>query len=75
MPLTVGDMRGVEGALDGVWRAPLGADHDVVTRLVPEVVVELGDVLLPRSCDLQRLAIDQNEGACDVTTQIVVYSL
>ena len=64
MALTVGNVSGVEAALDGTGRAPLGADHHVMAWLVPEVVVKFSQLFLPRARDLQRLAVDQHERTC-----------
>ena len=61
--LTFLDMRRVEPTLDALRTSPLSADHDVVSRLVPEVVAELGRVLLPLALHLQRLGVDEREGA------------
>ena len=61
--LTFCDVCRVEAALDGVRTSPLRANHDVVSRLVPEVVAELARVFLPLSFHLQRGRVDERKRA------------
>ena len=54
--------------------SPLGGDHDVVVRLVPEVVAELRFVLLaggPRPHRLEGLPVQQDEAALAVLARSV----
>ena len=62
--VTVGDMLRVEAVLDPLRCAPLGADHHVVSRLVPEVVTHrCRRSALPASSHCELRAVQQNKTA------------
>ena len=66
-----GDVVEVEAGHEGVGCRPLGADHHVVPRLVPEVVVEVHatDVVLPTADDVEVL-IEVQEAAWGVAVGV-----
>src|ERR671913_2084374 len=62
--LSLGHVLGIEPSLVGVGGGPLAGDHDVVARLVPEVVVVAHAVhaVLPAPGDIEVL-VKQEESA------------
>mmetsp|Transcript_55314 Transcript_55314/g.129032 ORF Transcript_55314/g.129032 Transcript_55314/m.129032 type:complete len:322 (+) Transcript_55314:647-1612(+) len=60
---TFSHMRRVEALGEALGVAPLRRDHDVVSRLIPKVVAELGHLLtsLPAFLHLERLGVEGNE--------------
>src|SRR5918993_3299240 len=69
--LSLGHVLGVEPSLVGVGGGPLAADHDVVARLVPEVVVvaHAGHAILPATGDIEVL-VEQEEAARSVALAV-----
>ena len=63
--LAFGNMGWVEPFQEAVWFSPFTADHDIVSRLVPEVIAEGSSVpILPRSSYIKILSINENEATC-----------
>ena len=56
----------VKSSEEGVWPAPLTADHHVVAGLIPEVVAERRTSIfaLPVSNYVKSLSVQENESTC-----------
>src|SRR5215213_1257450 len=69
--LTLGHVLGVEAGVIGVGDGPLATDHDVVARLVPEVVVEVHAVRapIPAAGDVEVL-VEQEESTWPVALAV-----
>ena len=54
----------IKAGLDYLRCTPLGAHHDIVTRLIPEVVAHRRPItVLPSSCHREILSVQQQKSA------------
>ena len=51
----------IEASAEGIGCSEFSADHDIMARLVPKVVVELDGMLFPSVGYLEGFAVDKHE--------------